>query len=135
MNKPAIFTVSNFFRQMQLAFKDPTPREKALNHLNSLRQGNRSFSEPLSELDPQAGGHQWEDSLRQDQVARSEYVKVAINYNTLHEWLVTVSEDPTLQVKEIADSMTGLQLQHSGAPLMLSASFPIMTLAITPMSQ
>jgi hypothetical protein len=59
-NRPAVFTVNNFFSQMQLAFKDPTLREKALNRLNSLRQGNRSFSELLSELDRlllEAGGH------------------------------------------------------------------------------
>jgi hypothetical protein len=37
-NKPAVFTVSNFFSQMQLAFKDSTLREKALNLTASVRE-------------------------------------------------------------------------------------------------
>jgi hypothetical protein len=102
---------------MQLAFKDPTLREKALNRLNSLRQGNRSFSELLSELDRlllEAGGHEWEDRIKKG------YVKAALNY-ALRERLVTVSEEPSYegycrQVKEIAGRMAELQqLQRSRA--------------------
>src|ERR1700722_1995461 len=97
------------------AFKDSTLREKALNRLNSLRQGNRSFSELLSELDRQlleAGGHEYEDRIKKG------YVKAALNY-ALRERLVTVSEEPSYdgycrQVKEIADRMAELQqLQRS----------------------
>jgi hypothetical protein len=115
-NRPAVFTVNNFFSQMQLAFKDPTLREKALNRLNSLRQGNRFFSELLSELDRlllEAGGHEWEDRIKKG------YVKAALNF-ALRERLVTVSEEPSYegycrQVKEIADRMAELQqLQRSG---------------------
>jgi uncharacterized protein (UPF0216 family) len=68
---------------MQLAFKDSTLREKALNHLNSrLRQGNRSFSELLSELDRlllEAGGREYR--------IKKGYVKAALNY-ALRERLV-----------------------------------------------
>lgn len=130
-NKPAVFTVSNFFSQMQLAFKDSTLREKALNRLNSLRQGNRSFSELLSELDRlllEAGGHEWEDRIKKG------YVKAALNY-ALRERLVTVSEEPSYegycrQVKEIADRMAELQqLQRSGAS---RRSNPVNPMSILP---
>jgi len=36
---------SCFFKQMDIAFSDNSPRDKALSKLNTLRQGTRSFNE------------------------------------------------------------------------------------------
>ncbi|KAK9364578.1 hypothetical protein V1509DRAFT_667903 [Lipomyces kononenkoae] len=45
------FTVESFYMQLSIAFEDQAQRDKALNRLNTLRQGSRSFNELLSELD------------------------------------------------------------------------------------
>ncbi|KAK9326469.1 hypothetical protein V1520DRAFT_158094 [Lipomyces starkeyi] len=45
------FTTESFYKQLKIAFEDPAHKDKALNRLNTLRQGNRPFSELMSELD------------------------------------------------------------------------------------
>ncbi|KAK9323108.1 hypothetical protein V1517DRAFT_373280 [Lipomyces orientalis] len=100
------FTVERFFAQLAVAFEDPARKDKALNRLNTLRQGNRSFGELMSELDRlllEAGGHGWADEVKKG------YVRAAIN-QALRDRLITIEEKPTyeeycLQIKNIADRL------------------------------
>ena len=100
------FTLPGFFKQMDIAFQDPSLRDKALSKLNTLRQGNRSFSELVSEFDRlllEAGGYGWDDSVKKG------YLKASFN-QALRDRLVTVEEknmyeDFCLQVKGVADRL------------------------------
>ena len=100
------FTLPGFFKQMDIAFQDPSLRDKALSKLNTLRQGNRSFSELVSEFDRlllEAGGYGWDDSVKKG------YLKASFN-QALRDRLITVEEKDTyedfcLQVKGVADRL------------------------------
>jgi hypothetical protein len=100
------FTLPGYFKQMDIAFLDPSLRDKALSKLNTLQQGNRSFSELVSEFDRlllEAGGHGWDDLVKKG------YLKASFN-QTLCDRLVTVEEKDTYedfchQVKGVADRL------------------------------
>jgi hypothetical protein len=102
----ADLTLGKFFQQLKTAFQDPALKDKALTKLNTLRQGNRSFNEFLSELDRlllEAGGHGWDDDVKKG------YLRAAVN-QALRDKLITIEERPTydaycLQVKNIADRL------------------------------
>jgi hypothetical protein len=87
------FTIENYYRQLEIAFEDTALKDKALNRLNTLRQGNRPFGELLVELDRlllEAGGHIWADDVKK------EYLRAAIN-QTLRNRLVAIEEKPTYE--------------------------------------
>lgn len=100
------FTLTKFFDQLKIAFQDPAFQDKALTRLNTLRQGNRSFNDLISELDRlllEAGGHAWDDKVKKG------YLRAAVN-QTLRDKLITIEEKPSyeeycLQVKNIADRL------------------------------
>ncbi|KAK9371574.1 uncharacterized protein V1513DRAFT_428421 [Lipomyces chichibuensis] len=100
------FTLGNFFKQLRTAFEDPALKDKALNRLNTFRQGARPFGELLSELDRlllEAGGNAWDDAVKKG------YVRAAVN-QTLRDKLINIEEKPSyeeycLQVKNIADRL------------------------------
>lgn len=108
--EPTKFIVTEFLKQMDLAFLDTEMQEKALAKLNNLRQGNRSFDDLLTELDRlllEAGGHGWEDRVKK------AFIKAALN-QSLRERLIAVSEKPVYeeychQVKEVADRLAEYQ--------------------------
>jgi hypothetical protein len=101
------FTLEEFYVQLRTAFQDPALQDKALIRLNTLRQGNRSFNELLTEFDRlllEAGGHGWDHNVKKG------YIKSAIN-NTLRDRMITVEEKPTyeeycMQIKGIADRLS-----------------------------
>ncbi|KAK9364306.1 hypothetical protein V1509DRAFT_185678, partial [Lipomyces kononenkoae] len=100
------FTLENLYKQLRTAFEDPALQDKALNRLNTLRQGTRPFGELLSELDRlllEAGGHGWDDAVKKG------YIRAAVN-QTLRDKLINIEEKPSyeeycLQVKNIADRL------------------------------
>ncbi|KAK9233708.1 hypothetical protein V1525DRAFT_157001 [Lipomyces kononenkoae] len=106
----AEFSLENFYKQLRAAFEDPALKDKALNRLNTLRQGNRPFSDLMSELDRlllEAGGHGWDDDVKKG------YIRAAVN-QSLRDKLITIEEKPTydsycLQVKGIADRLADFQ--------------------------
>jgi hypothetical protein len=108
------FTVANFFSQLQTAFKDAAQQEKALDKLNSLRQGNKPFDEFLSEFDRlllEAGGHAWDNRVKKG------YMKSALNH-TIRDRMVAMEEKEsyeefTRQVKSIADRLAELKAGRS----------------------
>ena len=103
------FTIEKFFDQLRAAFKDIAQQEKALDKLNSLRQGNRPFDEFLSEFDRlllEAGGHAWDGRVKKG------YMKSALNY-TIKDRMVALEEKESYeefcrQVKGIADRLAEL---------------------------
>lgn len=60
-------TLDLLFEEKRFAFKDAQLQEKALAHLNTLRQGRWDFREFLGEFEQlllEAGGHKWEDNVK-----------------------------------------------------------------------
>jgi hypothetical protein len=108
------FTLDNFFDQLRTAFKDAAQQEKALDKLNSLRQGNKTFDEFISEFDRlllEAGGHAWDSRVKKG------YMKSALNH-TIKDRMVAIEEKESYeefsrQVKSIADRLGELK---SGRP-------------------
>ena len=87
------FSLGSFFKQLEIAFEDPARKKKALTRLNTLRQGNRLFTDLMSEFDQlllEAGGHGWSDDVKKG------YLSAALNY-PLRERLVTVKEESTYE--------------------------------------
>lgn len=82
------FTVENLMSQMRTAFSDPRQQQKAMSRLNSIKQGNRSLREFLSEFDRlilEAQGWAWADNVKKG------YLKAAVALRIL-EKMVGVEE-------------------------------------------
>ncbi|KAI0991538.1 hypothetical protein K3495_g16649, partial [Podosphaera aphanis] len=82
------FTVNNFLIRLDKAFSDPEKISKAIDRLNSIKQGNQPFREFLQEFEQlllEARGWGWEDPVKKG------YLKAALN-RELSDRLVSQSE-------------------------------------------
>jgi hypothetical protein len=112
----AKFTENEFFKQLRVAFRDPSIHQKAIIKLNTLRQGNRSFNDLVSEFDRlllEAGGHAWDDMVKKG------YLRASFN-PILLEKLITVPEEENYeqfckQVKAVADKLVEYKRVTSNA--------------------
>ncbi|OJD22214.1 hypothetical protein ACJ73_06441 [Blastomyces percursus] len=98
------FTTREFLELLKSTFADAAREQKALDRLNRLKQGNRSFDELLAELEQlllEAGGHEWADPIKKG------YLKGAFN-RELKRHLLSLDERESYdgfkdQVKRVAD--------------------------------
>lgn len=104
------FTVEEFFSRLDKAYGDPEKRTKAINKLNSMRQGNREFREFLQDfeqtlLEAQAWG--WSDE------AKKGYLRAGLNRD-LCDRLVSQDEprdydDFVSQLRTTSDKMQSIK--------------------------
>lgn len=70
----ASFTLEQFYGQLHLVFGDDHRQSKAHERLSRLYQNSKPFNEFLSEFDQvllEAGGHEWDDSLKMHSLRRA----------------------------------------------------------------
>ncbi|KAK9260760.1 hypothetical protein V1519DRAFT_447837 [Lipomyces tetrasporus] len=79
---------STILQTTRTAFEGPALNDKALNTLNTLRQGDRPFSELTFHLE--AGGHEWDDDVKKG------YILAAVN-ESLRDKLISIEEKPTYE--------------------------------------
>lgn len=83
------FTVKDLIEQTRKAFLDPALQDKALLRLNTLKQGNRTLREFLSEFDRlllEAGGLGWTDNVKKG------YLRAAVSYSILQGMVGTLPD-------------------------------------------
>jgi hypothetical protein len=88
--KEGKFTVEGLFKQMDIAFRDPRKRQKALGELNRIRQKSRSFGEFLSDFNRlilEAEGWGWQDEIKK------AYLKAAISTELMEGFVGTKEEE------------------------------------------
>jgi hypothetical protein len=101
--------VDDFFAQMDAAFDDPQSAQRALEWINSKKQGNQPFQEFLQEFEQkllEAGGWEFSDGVRKG------YLRSAVS-RKIKEKLVAVEEpakyeDFVNQLRRTSDNLTEL---------------------------
>lgn len=106
---PEGFTIEKLFEQMKVQFGDTERQKKALERLQHLRQGNRSFEELLADFNRlllEAGGHGWDDKLKIGMLRES------LNWSMKDRMVAVLEADRyqeyCQQVKTIADKLEAL---------------------------
>lgn len=101
--------VDDFFTQLDTAFSDPQRSQRALEWINSKKQGNRPFQEFLQEFEQnllEAGGWEFSDAVRKG------YLRSAVS-RRIKEKLVAVEEparyeDFVNQLRRTSDNLAEL---------------------------
>ncbi|KAI0997727.1 hypothetical protein K3495_g10461 [Podosphaera aphanis] len=104
------FTVVEFFSHLDKAFGDPEKITKAIENLNSIRQGNRGFREFLQDFEQtllEAQAWDWSDE------AKKGYLRSGLNRD-LTDRLVSQAEphayeDFVSQLRMTSDNMEGMK--------------------------
>jgi hypothetical protein len=106
---PEGFTIEKLFEQMKVQFGDTERQKKALERLQHLHQGNRSFEELLADFNRlllEAGGHGWDDKLKIGMLRES------LNWSMKDRMVAVLEADGyqeyCQQVKTIADKLEAL---------------------------
>ena len=103
------FTIEKLFKQMDSAFADKNQQSKAMQKINYVWQGNKSFGEFLSEFDQlllEAGAWNW------DAMLKKEHLTNMLSFE-LQEKLVSMTKDALYekycwQVQDVADKLEAL---------------------------
>ena len=102
--------IDAFFDHLDFTFLDKSLQEKALQRLNTIRQGKRSFQELLAEFQRllmEAGGHAWDDAVK------IGFLNEAMNWE-MKDRMVSVKADKEFepycrQLQEVANKLDEVQ--------------------------
>ena len=103
------FTIEKLFKQLDSAFADRNWQSKAMQKINYIQQGNKSFGEFLSEFDQlllEAGAWNW------DAMLKKEHLTNALSFE-LWEKLVGMTKDASYkkyccQVQDVVNELKAL---------------------------
>ena len=113
-NSPKQFTFESFVEQLKTAFSDKAMQQKAVQKLNSIRQGKQPFNEFLNEFNRlllEANGHDWDDAVKKG------YLQKALN-EELSDRMISVEDDEfddyCSQIRGVADRLERKRNRKSG---------------------
>lgn len=127
--------IDAFFDHLDFIFLDKSLQKKALQRLNSIHQGKRSFQELLAEFQRllmEAGGHAWDDTVKID------FFNEAMNWE-MKDRMMSVKTDKGFepychQLQEIINKLDEVQ-QLANPWNMTSVKHPMLAPHSNPASQ
>ena len=110
-------TLTTFLEQLDVSFNDPARTQRAIEKINNIKQGNRSFREFFHDFEltaMEAGGSTWEDSVRKG------FLKAALNQKLRAALVATPIParymDYVELIKFTSDNVEDLRGNSSSAP-------------------